>query len=615
MQREKSRPKINLSERYPSRDLTNLERVFPELKRIINKQIDSDNVSTNQVMVVDKFQFYQMILEKIKSYFELKETFIVSDSIGIILNDLKNIIANAHDNQSVKKNIKNKDKFVLPLINKMKSPTLKYDLYDETKSRTTRNDSSKSNGSKQTNSSKSPISNKSFYCDRPYSGKINYVFLNLDKKEKTKNVHFDNINTEYETKKNKILNKNTKKSNLKKTNTKKEFNKTISFKFNDINYNINKKKLKLKNETSYPLRNKSNGIKLNENYSSKEKNEAIETDDFSSNTKIINSLYETNLNILFNIDDKDFDIFEFEANVGKENTLPLIGKYIFNYFNFEEIINQKKYINWCKKIAEGYNRNNPYHTDLHAADITHTSYIYFKVGLINEIIKLDKASILSLFLSCICHDYKHPGINNNYLIETSNSIALNFNDISVLENMHISEAFKLIHSNIDCNIFENLDKNTYKKIRKQMISCVLNTDMSFHKNSLDFMNKYLLDKENVEKYNQNFMDLIIHSTDISNPTKKFDIYYKWAKLVVEEFYLQGDKEKELGLNCSCDRNKISLYKSQLGFIDYIEIPFYGLFIKIFPKLNFLMENLNENRERIKSLEDEDNKNKDNEEKK
>ena len=143
-----------------------------------------------------------------------------------------------------------------------------------------------------------------------------------------------------------------------------------------------------------------------------------------------------------------------------------------------------------------------------------------------------------------------------------------------------------------------------------MITCVLNTDMSLHKDSLDFMNNYLNKTDgNVEKYNQDFMNLIIHSADISNPTKKFNIYYKWAELVMEEFYLQGDKEKELGLNCSYDRNKISLYKSQLGFIDFIEIPFYSLFVKVFSGLNFLIDNLNNNKEMIKLLEDENNKNK------
>ena len=596
MQRPNSCSKINLSENYPARDFTNLGKVFPQLKNIINKQSTSEILSPNKPVIVDKFVFYQMILEKIKNYFELKETFIISDSIGIILNDLKDIIVNANNIQSIKNNINKKVEF--PLINKMKKPILKSYLYEAPK--TCRHNSSKSNGSKgskKANSSKSPNSVNSFFYDEPNSGKINYVYLNLDKNEKkSKNVHFD---LTYISEANKNLNK---KSNLKKTNIKREFNKTISFKLNDINCNTYNKNL-LKSKSGYPIRNKSNGIKLSETSNSKDKNENY---DITPNNKIITSLYETNLNLL---DDKDFNIFDFEKQVGKDSTLPLVGKYIFDSFNFGEIINKTKYINWCKKITEGYNRNNSYHTDLHAADITHTTYIYFKVGLINDIIKLDNISILSLFLSCICHDYKHPGRNNNYLIETNNPVAINYNDISVLENMHISEAFKLIHCNKDFNIFENLEKKNYKKIRKQMISCVLSTDMSFHKETLDFMNKYLADKESIEKYNQDFMNLIIHSADISNPTKTFDIYYKWAELVVEEFYLQGDKEKELGLNCSCDRNKISLYKSQLGFIDYIEIPFYRLFVKIFPKLNFLMENLNNNRERIKLLEDEDNKNK------
>jgi len=172
-------------------------------------------------------------------------------------------------------------------------------------------------------------------------------------------------------------------------------------------------------------------------------------------------LNEINLDT-FNINDKDFDIFEFDKKVGKENTLSLIGNYIFKYFSFEEILNQTKYKNWCQKISEGYNRNNSYHTHLHAADIVHTSFIYFKEGLINEIIKLDKSSICALFLSCICHDYKHPGLNNNYLMETNNSIAIRYNDISILENMHISETFKLILSDKNYNIFDNLEKQKYK---------------------------------------------------------------------------------------------------------------------------------------------------------
>ena len=592
---------INLTNEYADHSITNLLKVFPQLKNLIFNQSKSEVMS--QPMIVDKFSFYQIILEKMKSYFELKETFIISDSIGIILKDIKSIIQHISYIQPDKTNNEKKIKF--PLIKKFSTSKPREDI----KNKTSRNYSIKSNGRGKLNNSKSPSMNQSFKTDELNEGKINYIYLNFDKKEKPKLklVHFADIDSDIENAKSKIINKvTTKKSNLKKSNLKKkDFSLTTTFKLDNIKTNENQiqKRLIIKNKTSYPIRNKSNGLKLYDSYKSKEKMKKS-----SSNNLINYSLCEKNLNELFNIDDKDFDILEFDIKVGKENTLSLIGKYVFNYFNFGEIINESKYNNWCKKITEGYIRNNSYHTDLHAADITHTSYIYFKEGLINETIKLDNSSICAIFLSCICHDYKHPGVNNNYLIETNNLIALNYNDKSVLENMHISETFKLIFSDKNCNIFENFEKENYKKIRKQMISCVLNTDMSFHKNFLDFMNK-LLNNQTNESDTQNYMDLIVHTADISNPTKTFSVYYKWAKLVVEEFYQQGDKEKGLGLNCSCDRDKVTIYKSQLGFIDYIEIPYFDLFVKVFPKLNFLVENLKGNRQQIVLLEEEDNKNK------
>ena len=110
------------------------------------------------------------------------------------------------------------------------------------------------------------------------------------------------------------------------------------------------------------------------------------------------------------------------------------------------------------------------------------------------------------------------------------------------------------------------------------------------------------------------MNLLFHAADISNPTKPFEIYWKWAKMVVNEFYDQGDKEKELGMVCSCDRNKTTIYQSQLGFINFIEMPFYSLFGDLFKKLKFYYDTLMENKNKIIALQQEDNNKKENEDK-
>jgi hypothetical protein len=301
------------------------------------------------------------------------------------------------------------------------------------------------------------------------------------------------------------------------------------------------------------------------------------------------------------IENKDFDIFEFDNKVGKENTLLSIGNYIFIKYSFSTVINENKFNNWCRQISAGYTRRNPYHSDLHAADVAQTCLVYMQYGQVNDIARFDKVSLCSLFLSCICHDFKHPGVNNNFLKETKDELAIRYNDLSILENMHISETFRLIIQNNDCNIFFGVDSNIFKTIRQKMIACVLSTDMVNHSKHIAFMKKIIeknKNKKDMIKVSQNYMDLIIHASDISNPTKPYNIYTKWAKLVLEEFFQQGDKEKALGLPCSNDRKTVKLNLSQISFIEYIVEPFITSYVMVFPKLKFLQENIISNKGKL-----------------
>ena len=591
--------KLNLSEHYPSHLFKNLVKVFPRLNSIIQK-----NNMGQQPIYIEKFLFYQMILEKIKNYFELSESFVISESIDIIIKDLKN-----------KKKI-TLNKTALPFINK-------YKIINNIKLNNIRDSKSPMNfhvnvtrNKKLISSGQSPLNSNYIYSNNNNTTSVNHIYLNLNNKSRDAKIKMKHFMEGY------LNNNNNNIKSRNKKNIEKTFFKNVNFKIN----NSDKKPLNFANnyKNKNSAGNKQNLIMSDIDYSFVNKypitikKSSTESQLISFEKSIvirnIDSIYQNNLENFTNIDDINFDIFEFEQKVGKENILVLIGKYLFNYYNFGELINQTKYDNWCDKIASGYKRTNTYHHDLHAADITHTSYIYFKFGLIQEIGKLDMSDICAVIMGCICHDYKHPGINNNFLIDTDDNIALTYNDISVLENMHVSEAFKLMHSDSKYNVFEGFDRDKYKKIRKQIIQCVLSTDMSKHSLSINFLKKCVTeDYKPDEKDKQEYMDLVIHTADISNPTKIFDVYFKWAKLVVEEFYSQGDKEKKLGLKCTCDRDKVTIYRNQIGFIDFIELPFFSLFVKAFPKLNFLLENLNNNKETILKKEEEHKKKEENKE--
>lgn len=47
--------------------------------------------------------------------------------------------------------------------------------------------------------------------------------------------------------------------------------------------------------------------------------------------------------------------------------------------------------------------------------------------------------VAALLLGALIHDFKHPGRSNAFLTKTAHSLSVTYNDVSVLENFHLSE--------------------------------------------------------------------------------------------------------------------------------------------------------------------------------
>ena len=58
---------------------------------------------------------------------------------------------------------------------------------------------------------------------------------------------------------------------------------------------------------------------------------------------------------------------------------------------------------------------------------------------------------------------------------------------------------------------------------------------------------------------------MVHCADLSGPTKPLHLYRRWCDRIMEEFFQQGDKEREAGLEISpmCDRTNATIEKSQV----------------------------------------------------
>ena len=72
------------------------------------------------------------------------------------------------------------------------------------------------------------------------------------------------------------------------------------------------------------------------------------------------------------------------------------------------------------------------------------------------------------------------------------------------------------------------------------------------------------------------MDLIVHSSDISQFGRTFECAHNWVYLLFDEFFMQGDIEKEQSLAVSflCDRKTTGIAKSQPGFAGFFVIPLF-----------------------------------------
>ena len=581
---------ISISDVYSNEEIKLLKKQFPEINNLLQDSF------TNKKQKITKNKFFTIILTYLQNFFIKQENNIVTKAISLLMNEIFEISNIIKKNQIYSKCFKSiKNQKIFNNFTKIRNAISECNSKNKTISTNYRTNSTKHSKkfTSTVNCNKSIKVNNSFMdSNLEKSLDNNNDFLNHIKTQNINNL-FTLTNDNHISKKENKFQQHQSKKNIQKNNS-----------------TILKQMKNYQTKNSIPKKITYNNIK---NYHSVKFSPKNNNKTDKSITKMtissINSSFYLNIDpiLLTNIESEKFNIFELDLKIGKDNTLPLIGYYIFNTFGFYDIINYKKFENWCKKISQGYMRENPYHTDLHAADVTHTCFIYFKVGKINEICNLTKISQCGLFLSCICHDYKHPGINNNYLKDTNHKLSIRYNDNSILENMHISKTFKLMKDYHELDLFENVDIKIYKTFRKEMISCVLATDMFFHNDYVNFMKNHENDKDKYQKY----MNLLIHSADISNPTKPFEIYFKWALLVVNEFYDQGDKEKKLGLTCSCDREKVTLFKNQLGFINFIEEPYFKLFAECFNNLEFCYTNLIKNREKLIEMQENEDKNKKN----
>jgi cAMP-specific phosphodiesterase 4 len=222
-------------------------------------------------------------------------------------------------------------------------------------------------------------------------------------------------------------------------------------------------------------------------------------------------------------------------------------------------------------IEEGYHSTNPYHNSIHATDVTQAMHCFLQESKILEY--LEPLEIMASLIGAVTHDLDHPGVNQPFLIATSNHLAALYENTSVLENHHWRSAIGcLLESGVAYDI-----QPIRPELEKQISSLILATDITRQQEFIGQFREYLntdtLDMR-IADHRHFILQIALKCADISNPCRPWDISKKWSQKVCEEFFRQGDYERQLNLPVTslCDRQSTSIPKIQCGFLRFVVTP-------------------------------------------
>lgn len=231
--------------------------------------------------------------------------------------------------------------------------------------------------------------------------------------------------------------------------------------------------------------------------------------------------------------------------------------------------------------------DNPYHNFCHVVDVLQCCYYLLKNSGYGQLPKLlGSLNLFALLIGCLCHDLGHPSFGNNFLKETDHPLSILFNDSSVLENYHAMVLFSIMR----CPLYDWISNSKIdkKKFRKCLLGCVLGTDMSNH---FDFIKKFENSFPNVNNSDPKSGDeafilsfdekcqlatALIKCSDISNVLRPFSIAKSWGVALLNEFVLQGDYERLIGINLGPlnDRETLKIGEAQNQFLTIVAAPLY-----------------------------------------
>jgi hypothetical protein len=291
--------------------------------------------------------------------------------------------------------------------------------------------------------------------------------------------------------------------------------------------------------------------------------------------------------------------------------LHLIPIVFFKIIIHHEIMHTLKFdfdlmYHFCCHTQSSFNHQVKFHGTPHTADMLHTCH-YLLTHDLEKILHqpLDKFTLL--FSALIAHA-GHPGLNNDFLMKCRHPWAITYNDRSVIQN-HSLARFMLALADPELNFMLHLRPEQVDQFRKTCIAIVLKLDLRAHFMELSMFTTKLASEtfpSESQEDRTHMMSVALRVADLSWTCRPLQTYLKWSEKFLEEYFIQGDLEKQIGLgvSCFCDRDIVNTTKTNLSFTLVVAMPVITTFTLLLDNAelqnDMIVEGLEKNRAYLQS---------------
>ena len=87
------------------------------------------------------------------------------------------------------------------------------------------------------------------------------------------------------------------------------------------------------------------------------------------------------------------------------------------------LIPPKTFITFMMTLEDHYVKDNPFHNSMHAADVTQSTHVLLNTPALESV--FTPLEIMAALFAATIHDVDHPGLTNQFLINSSKYTFLN----------------------------------------------------------------------------------------------------------------------------------------------------------------------------------------------